>query len=1445
MPERVITPIVVRRFGGPGSPFDQTVECDLLVESSQAVLEPGVVRAIFVALGEIGVAASQNAVPAETLQPGDRLTLRSDGSIRCEESTWGQDHNSDDVAVTVELAVVGGSMSGARMALGSSSCPSRVSVGRGLEADVRIFDPRVSALHATVEVAAEAGTTITDLSSANGTFINEEQVSGGRHLLPGDVVRVGATEFEVRAAPNDDRPVGLARRGITAFNRPPRHFDRAIEPQITPPKPPPPSVGRAPFRVTAVVVPMAFAVVMVVLTKQIVFAAFAAMSPVMMAANTISDRRSNRDRARRERARFRTELVGFASELSAAEKIVRANRSRAFPDLAETLRRAELPSRRLWERRRDHADFMRLRLGRGDFRWSVPLVCDVPLGCEEIQSILNSYVCIANTAIDVDLGHGAVLGLSGLRESTLRLARSIIAQVVCHHGPADVRIVAALDGDRLDDWDWLKWLPHLDREEGGRAVAIGVEEISLLAKHFVSGPDSKSRSNRATTEPHTLVILDVDALSMSRLPALSSWLERSDHRCSIMVLAPAMDLLPSSCSTVVSMPNSGEPLANVTEPASGRSLSGVLVNGLTAALAAQTARRLSRFSDPESKTPGASLPRTVSLSSLLDLPTGASDETLAAELDRRWSANLPGRSPAAPIGVSESGPMQLDLGRDGPHGLIGGTTGAGKSELLRSIVVSLALQASPQDLTFVLIDYKGGSAFDECAKLPHVVGMVTDLDEALSARAVVCLEAELRYREQVLRTAGTSDRDSYARIGSPDGPLPRLVIVVDEFAALKNELPEFIDALVDVAQRGRSLGVHLLLATQRPAGVVSDVIRANTELKIGLRMQEPSDSIDVIGSPDAAFLPRTRHGMVLVRFGTEAPMAFQAAYTGLPATAEDHPVRVSEFRLRNCEQQSAPVVEPAYSETELQVLVRCAILAHQRRHRDEPHRGEPRRPWPDPLPESVAFSELHGAVNSVATDQARCADTAPAVSPIVGIVDNPANQCRGEFGWDLDRGNLFLIGARRNDTASALTSIGVALAHSNAPERMHLFGVKSQTSPIDLLADLPHVGDIVATSDRPRLLRLVRELSAELTRRSNNVEEVGDSPAIVVLIDSLGSLKLELDDPGLAVSPWDQLLRVFAEGPRVGIVSAATFDRPSLVSGPIAALAEQRWLFQLTDRLDYSLFGLRGSDVGPLGPMRCVDAQTNLVAQICSVVEADLTSSWPFMMGGQRPTEIRILPTAVETTDLGAVTSIIERPWTIPVGMSDATLGPAFVEAHTGEHVLVTGPSRSGRSTTLACLAENLHGHARTIMIAPPRSPLHTVADAEVFLRHDEVGRIPHLLDETRGPVVVLIDDAELIDDVGGVLTNLIVGEHNNLMIVAAVRPEILRTNYSHWSRQLRRSRLAILLRPNEIDAEFAGIAIPRRGLPVETGRGFLAQNGQLDLVQFCLPRLAPLAGAA
>ena len=291
--------------------------------------------------------------------------------------------------------------------------------------------------------------------------------------------------------------------------------------------------------------------------------------------------------------------------------------------------------------------------------------------------------------------------------------------------------------------------------------------------------------------------------------------------------------------------------ATVDQPEDLTRVEDVILAGLDQDEALRCAMRLARFDDPELNVPGASLPSLVRLPGLLGY-----ERPDSATIRRLWQAHT---GISTPIGTGENGPLTLDLVKDGPHGLVGGTTGSGKSEFLRSLVAGLAARNDPTRLNFILVDFKGGAAFKACERLPHTIGTISNLDEQLADRALRALEAEMERRQRIFAAAGEGidNLDAYLAT-NPAEPMPRLLLVIDEFAMLAKDFPDVLKALVSVGAVGRTLGVHMILATQRPAGVVSDDILANTNLRVALRVQSREDSNNVIGVPAASAIGRAR-----------------------------------------------------------------------------------------------------------------------------------------------------------------------------------------------------------------------------------------------------------------------------------------------------------------------------------------------------------------------------------------------------------------------------------------------------------------------------------------------------------------------------------------------------------------------------------------------------------
>ena len=519
---------------------------------------------------------------------------------------------------------------------------------------------------------------------------------------------------------------------------------------------------------------------------------------------------------------------------------------------------------------------------------------------------------------------------------------------------------------RTDEWSWADWLPHAAAES---SIVVSLDRVGDVV---------------ADERKATVVVTDAPAQLSTRTGPLRRLLDTTRAAC--IVVTPTSATVPAVCNRVLGL--GANCLGHWRDPETlGESY--VHLAGISRSTAERAARRLAPLVDPEdlaSRSTG--LPRSVRLGDI-----GSDD---AGDIARRWTCAGPDPRVRATIGRSADGVVDIDLVRDGPHGLIAGTTGAGKSELLRTLVVSLAAEVSPDHLSFVLIDFKGGATFDTCARLPHTVGVVTDLDEGLAERALISLDAEIRRRERLLRAVCADDLTVYRRNATE--ALPRLVVIVDEFATLANELPDFLTALVGIAQRGRSLGVHLLLATQRPAGVVTDDIRANTSLRLALRVHDRSDALDVVADERPAAFPRGVPGRAALRLGPDELVVFQTA--SCTGSVRSPATRLTVDRPHECG------VDDSTAPTELEVLVDSIIRAAAIAGVAEAH-----RPWLDPLPEVLDRSILPDDPSSI------------------GLIDDPARQARRPLRWE--RGNLLLVGA----VGSGTTSTAIALVAFATPYR--------------------------------------------------------------------------------------------------------------------------------------------------------------------------------------------------------------------------------------------------------------------------------------------------------------------------------------------------------------------------------------------------------------------------
>ncbi len=1333
-------------------------------------------------------------------------------------------------AAAYEVVATAGLNAGGRWPLAGT-----VLVGRGATADVHLTDPAVSREHCTLALNVDPRTghrlLVADVGARNAVVVGEQVLRRGESAAadPGCAVRLGPVDLQVRLSDDSDRPLGLDVRrqvgpaGTVAFNRPPRPARPLPEPPLALPEEPA-ERRTEPFSVAALVGPLVLAAVLVLVTGDPRFALFSALSPVLGVGTWYESRRRHRRGSHRDRIRYDGELALLAGQLSGGAERERARLRGLAPDPAEVLRRAALPSTRLWERRPGSEDILRLSAGVADQSWRPPLPDHTrPAVAVAVAALLNTGRLVGAPVV-LDLSGGGVVGIVGDRPAALAVARSLLCAAAVGSGPADLTVGVFADPGRAAAWEWCKWLPHTRSTEPGVERWLSAEPASS---------DALLRALARGGAPGTvLVVLDTavlttgknaparDLLALARTPAAGV------PPVAGVVVAATEDALPAACNQVLTVRADGS--ATLLRLADGGRVDGILAAGLSTDRALTCARDLARFEDPELAVAGAGLPAGVRLLPLLELDT-ADGEVDVGAVRARWRAGGGDPGLLAPLGVTEQGVFVLDLVRDGAHGLVGGTTGSGKSELLRSLVAALAVHADSDHLTFVLIDYKGGAAFDACARLPHVVGLVTDLDEQLGARALQALDAELHHRERTLRIAGADNLREYLALGAVE-PLPRLVVVIDEFATLAKELPGFVASLVGIAQRGRTLGVHLLLATQRPSGAVNDNIKANTNLRVALRVQDGADSTDVIGTPAAALISRDRPGRAYVRLGPGEVVPIQTALVScVSEQGSDAGVDTAPFVFgprsrasRGAVGGGAPV---GTGRPDLARLVDALVAAHC-----ADGRPAPRRPWPEPLPPVLDLAGLW----ATAPD--------PAVA-VVALADEPAAQAQRAVGWNLAEGGLLLLGVAGSGTTTTLLALALSLAGRCSPDELELYAFDFGVGDLAALEALPHTGAVIPAGDRERQVRLLRRLRGELDRRrapAADLPRTGAAlPRIVVLLDNLAAMRAQYDDiEGLEL--MDLLARVHADGPEVGISVAITADRPGAVPLPLSSVTTQKWLFRLADAFDYSAVGLSRSDLPAPVPGRAVLTPSRFQAQIglpAPGLVAEVAARWAGVPRRAEP--VGVLPSRVSYADLGRAVERRGVVWSVPLGITEADLSVAELALYEGDAVLVAGPARSGKSGVLWTLAQALsEGGMQVLATGGRRSPLAGCPAVHRWVAAGELAEAARQLRHPARPTVLLVDDAEGVDDGQGALDALVASPVPDLHVVAAGRPDALRTAYGHWTAGVRRSGTGLLLRPAiDVDGDLLGASLPRRApVALTVGRGYLVSDGAVTLVQAATP---------
>ncbi len=868
-------------------------------------------------------------------------------------------------------------------------------------------------------------------------------------------------------------------------------------------------------------------------TAMLVFSGISAGTGVVTAvAGTLSAGKKHRRQLRERQRVYGQYLEQKREELDKAREMERAILRRGYPELEDLLRDLYRFAPVLFERRKQDRDFLILRLGTGNVRSMKQVHYKVHEQLEALdelsmlpERIGQEYMWMKDVPVVCDLKQTAVLGIIGKEPDRYALLRNMVLDLALHQYHSDVKMIFVSGEEHADRLHWLRFLPHVYLDPHFvRGLACDAESRSSIFEYLYRELSRRREEGRDPgkdpgKDAHILIFF-YDDVGFRGHPISRFLPDARELGVSFFFFADRCAELVQGCSQVIEIRHPGS--AEMTDVLDSERRAYFSFSAVSEKNALEGARFMAPVYTREVSL-DPTLTRQYTLFQMLGI-NGA--EELVPDYGR-YPAGLPAsrHSLAAPAGIGRTGTVYLDIhdSAHGPHGLVAGTTGSGKSELLQTYILSMAVRYHPHEVCFLIIDYKGGGMAGPFSTLPHLLGIITNIDGSEAGRALRSIRAELVKRQQMFEKVQVNHIDRYMQLYGAKEPLAHLVIIIDEFAELKAAQPEFMQELISAARIGRSLGVHLILATQKPSGQVSEQIWSNSRFRICLKVQEAADSKEVLKSPLAAEIREPGRAYLQVGNG-EIFELFQSAYSSCPADAEAQGQK--EYSIYQI------------SDTGAKTLVY---------RKDNKKRSSSRHDHVITQMDAVVrritrYCQDQGIVKLPDVFCPALADTIPyqfrTLEPAglladIGWYDDPDHQLQAVYTLDLNQRHVLIAGSSRSGKTSLLETIIRDLTLRYAPDQLHIYIVDYASRALTRLQGLLHVGGVVCSGDREKTESLFRMLTQELEYRKVQMAKEGalaeETPHILLVIDHLAALK------ELIFQDDQRLLTLCNEGLQAGI----------------------------------------------------------------------------------------------------------------------------------------------------------------------------------------------------------------------------------------------------------------------------------------------------------------------
>ena len=905
-----------------------------------------------------------------------------------------------------------------------------------------------------------------------------------------------------------------------------------------------------------------------------------------MITKTYQRRMQERKEARRQET-YKEYLIGMQElivrETKMQEQVLRNN----DVDTATHLSRILTAVPQIWERTPKHTDFLSLRLGYGN----LPLNANIqyserrftveqdPL-TEAMYQFGEQKRWLNSVPVCLPLAERFISGIYANKTFLFSYARSLILQTVALHSYDEVKLVLIYDESDAAEFNFARWLPHtMNNERTVRYIASNSDEVKELSSSLDAIIEYRKQlsENKLEDESPYFVIICLDKELASKTECVRRIQEHKENvKFSVLSMFERLKDLPKECTAVVELRRGSTGsltlIGDVSDPS--------IPFNTDTLLHMDMGRIIGVLSNTVVDISGSNftLPKKYTFFEMLDV--GMIEHLNLAD---NWAANDPTKSLAATIGVDKYGEaFKLDLHEQahGPHGLVAGMTGSGKSEFIIAYILSMAVNYHPYEVAFILIDYKGGGMATSFENIPHTAGVITNLDGNGIKRSLASMRSELHRRERIFRDIsqqhGVSNIDIYKyqklyRDGKVSEPLPHLLIISDEFAELKKEQPDFMTELTSTARVGRSLGVHLILATQKPGGVVDDQIRSNSRFRICLKVQDNGDSMEMLGRTEAAALTDT--GRFYLQVGNNELFEIgQSAWAGAPYYPSAKVIKDRDDAISVINTNGRVIAEAN--------IDRFAAIKDPPKQLDivteyigkvcEDENVERWKMWLDPIPELIYIDKTAAKYTESITEKF-------ILNPIIGEYDDPAHQSQGILRVPITRdGNVIIYGSAGNGKAMFVEALCYSLVKEHTPQEVNIYLMDFGAETLTAFADAPHIGDVIFSYETEKVNNLFKLMLGKLETRKKLLAQFGGDllgynrqtdkpePNIVVVINNYAAFTELFEDKTGEVN------YITREGIKYGIYFVLTCTGVNNVRFALLQNFKTLYCLQLNNTDDYS-----------------------------------------------------------------------------------------------------------------------------------------------------------------------------------------------------------------------------------------------------------------------------------